>query len=283
MSVSWRDIFLTGVAFMGASGIASAGGPPPQDYNPKPTCHSCGHGGGPKINTPNIHIGAPKIKVGGPKINVHHGGVFVNKTQVNVSVDASASAAASAAASANARSGAGGAVVVGGGGYFAPPPAPSMGAVNICIDEEAMVTKTRLVEKLVSIRAACIDDRGAPHPAARLSRAHRIETTYEGELYRCPAGSYLQVTVGNAEESYNGGSTIVCEKGEALYHTPGGQLICKPQRKQRNCFERSLLRKYGPGEKLLMIKQEETYQEKVVKACPVDPGAFTLSGGVGSY
>jgi len=274
MTVSWRDILLGAAATLAFTGAALAGGPTKKD---PPKCHSCDHGHGPKITPPNIHIGAPKVKIGGTHVKVHHGGVLVNKTRVNVNVSANASASASASA------GAGGDVYVGGGGYFAPAAAPSLGVVDICIDEDVLVTKTRLVEKLVSVRAACIDDRGAPHPAARLNPEARIETGYEGELYRCPAGSYLQVTLGDAEGGFNGGSTIECGKGEALVHAAHGELVCRAQTQQRDCFERSLLRKYGPGEKLLMIKVRETYEETQTKACPVNAGAFTLSGGVGAY
>lgn len=283
MSVSWRHIILAGASTLLMAGAAEAGctkgcpKPPP----PPPPCHSCGHNGGHNVRTPDIKIGAPKIKIGGTKVNVNHGGVFVNRTNVNVNVEASASAAANASAGGSA--GAGGQVIVGGGGgYFAPAPAPSMGALNICIEEEELIEKTRLVEAMVAIRAACIDDRGAPHPASQLWPEEHVQAGYEGELYRCAAGSYLQVTVGD-EGGYDGASTIVCAPGEALYHTPDGQLFCRPQNPERNCFERSLLRKYGPGSKLLTIRREETYTETKAKACPVDTGGFLLSGGVGAY
>ncbi len=287
MTVSWRYILAGSAAVALMAGAAEAGGkgdckgcqagPPP----PPPPCYGCGHNFGHKIVAPDIHIGGSNIHIGGPKISVKHGGVNVNKTSVNVNVEANASAGAVAIAGARGLSGSN--VVYGGGGYFSPDPAPSQGMANICVEEEELVTTRELVEKLVSIRAACIDDRGAPHPASQLFPEEAVEVSYDGELYRCPAGSYLQVTVGEAEGAYEGGSTMVCGKGEALYHTPGGELICRPQSEERNCFERSLLRKYGPGSKTVLIKREEEFTKKVAKACPPAAGGFYMSGGVGAY
>jgi len=270
MSVSWRYMLMAGAA-SALLATPAAGGDKPKP----PPSHCCKHDSGHKVRTPDIHVGAPKVHIGGTKVKVHHGGVFVSKTHVNVDVQASAAASARAS----------GDVFVsgGGGGFFSPAPAPALGAINICIEEKELVEKTRLVEAMLAIRAACIDDRGAPHPAARLSTAETVAAGFEGELYRCPAGSYLQVTLGDAKGGYHGGSTIVCEKGEALYHASGGQLVCRPQTPQRDCFERSLLRKYGPGSKVVKIKREETYTETVAKTCPPDASGILLSGGVGAY
>ena len=76
-----------------------------------------------------------------------------------------------------------------------------------------------------------------------------------------------------------------CRKGEALWHGRG-QIECRPQKAERECNERSLLRRYGAGVKILTWIREETYteyREEVVEASgmAVSGGAITLDGGVG--
>src|SRR5690606_5953178 len=127
-----------------------------------------------------------------------------------------------------------------------------------------------------------IDDRGAPHPASRLDDVDRVLAHFSGELFRCVAGTYMQVTIGT-ESGFEGGETMVCRKGDALWHEGAtGGLTCRPATPERDCFERSLLRKYGPGTKVLMTRREETYQELEVMQCVSTAGLY-LSGGVGGY
>ena len=66
----------------------------------------------------------------------------------------------------------------------------------------------------------------------------------------------------------------------------GGTVECKPQKPERDCNERSLLRRYGAGVKVLTMWYEETYteyREEVVvrEGWAVQGGAITLDGGVG--
>ena len=68
---------------------------------------------------------------------------------------------------------------------------------------------------------------------------------------------------------------------------------CRTQTPERNCNERSLLRKYGPGVKLVKVSTKKTICEpatrqtmtKVVKevkvARPIASGNLVLDGGVG--
>ena len=97
------------------------------------------------------------------------------------------------------------------------------------------------------IAANCIDDKGVPHPASQTSPDRYLPERFEGEIYRCIAGARLQYTV--AELTGGAGRTLTCDKGEALYLSPTGQLSCKTQIPARDCNERSLLRRFGPGEK----------------------------------
>jgi hypothetical protein len=132
---------------------------------------------------------------------------------------------------------------------------------------------------------------------------------YEGEIYRCIAGARLQYVVaeykaesaaclippgasgGASASCFNGGQTVVCNKNDALYYTPngkgGGALSCRPQKPARDCNERSLLRRFGAGVKILTMVSAErytAYKEEVVREQTVTNGQITslaLDGGVG--
>jgi hypothetical protein len=41
----------------------------------------------------------------------------------------------------------------------------------------------------------------------------------------------------------------------------GGKLECRPEKPERDCNERSLLRRYGAGMKILTMYREEEYTE----------------------
>ncbi len=145
------------------------------------------------------------------------------------------------------------------------------------------------------VQALCVDDRGAPHPASQTFEEADVDQDYSGEIFRCVAGSYMQVTVGAfdaGEPVYDGGRTFSCKKGEALFHAPGGELTCGPEAPRRNCNERSLLRRYGPGVKAIKIEQpaciptERTVIQQVSREVQVekeitDTGRLILDGGVG--
>ncbi|WP_305486787.1 hypothetical protein [Brevundimonas sp.] len=242
--------------------------PPPPPPPPHPCCEQpppppcCGGGGGGNVN-------------------------------VNINVNANANASARV----NAR--AGSTVVVGGGGgaYFSSTPRypTTIQGLNVeggLIRETIRVpyTEVRRFRKRVVIQAVCIDDRNVPHPASQVRGDREIFEDYEGELYRCLAGSWLQITISEyqGETRSDHGETIVCRKGEALWY--GGresQMECRPQRRERDCNERSLLRRYGAGVKILTLYHEETYteyrEEIVEREGLAVSGAFLmLDGGVGS-
>lgn len=241
--------------------------PPPPPPPSNPPCCTPGHG----------------VKV--PPINV-----VVAPTVV---VNASANAVAVAGASARAGSGGGSTVFYGGGGgggYYSPPVATGViqglsveGARKMRrVAYEASRTRT----KRVVIQAVCIDDRQTPHPAAQLFPERDVRDIYDGELYRCVAGTRLQVTIAEflGQIDFSGGQTLVCAKNEALYHAPGGQVTCRPQKPARDCNERSLLRRFGAGVKVLTMVSTETYtayreEEEVVSES--SSMAMSLDGGVG--
>lgn len=213
---------------------------------------------------------------------------------VNVNVSADANAGARSRAGINAR--AGGSVWVSGGGsayVTVDQPYPTTisglnveGAVRQVI--RVPYEERRRWEKRVVIQAVCIDDRSVPHPASQVRPDREVDGDYEGELYRCLAGTWLQATWAEyqGEVRFDAGETISCRKGEALWHGRGGRVECRTQRAERDCNERSLLRRYGAGVKILTMVREEiytAYREEIVEQAgvAVSGATITLDGGVG--
>jgi hypothetical protein len=212
--------------------------------------------------------------------------VHVNVSTVNVAVAASrAGAGAGAAAGAAVYYGGGG----GGGGYAAPMASGMIQGLAVDsgkrmkrVAYEASRTKiTRVV-----IQAVCIDDRTIPHPASQVSPDRNIEDAYEGEIYRCIAGTWLQATIADYDGrvDFSGGRTLTCHKNDALWHGRGGKVECRPQAPARDCNERSLLRRFGAGIKILtMIVTERytAYREEEEKSEAFVATSMSLDGGVG--
>jgi len=220
------------------------------------------------------------------------GGHSVRVPGVNVHVNAGAFAVAGASAVAGSTAGAGGVVFFGGGSsWYVEQETPTViQGLQVETGEALMrrvaFTATRRVSKRVVIQAVCIDDRSQPHPAAQVRPDRDVDDDYEGELYRCIAGARLQITWAEYVDrvNFDGGQSMVCEKGEALWHGRGGLLECRPQRPERNCHERSLLRRYGAGIKILTWSREETYtdyREEATEASRTQAMTIVLDGGVG--
>lgn len=167
---------------------------------------------------------------------------------------------------------------------------------QVPVQEEVCVNRNVQVAQELVIRAVCMDDTGTPHPASRVDDSVTIDANYTGEVYRCMAGTSMQVTFGSLTADgadYSQSSGFSCPKGEALTHAPGKGLFCATQAPERNCNERSLLRRYGPGEKLYTTTvaktvceptiqtRYETVQREVVRDVPLPKSNITLDGGVG--
>lgn len=245
--------------------------PPP--VKPPPPGGGCGPSG---CQPPRPPVTPPVCCGSGGNVNVN----------VNVNASASANATATARAFAGARSGATVIVSGGGGAYFnvdQPYPTTIQG-LNVQAGMKMVrvpFTASRRIEKQVVLQAVCIDDRNVPHPASQVRPGRDVGRDYEGELYRCIAGTRLQWTVSEAEGA--SGETVACNKREALWHGAGGRLECRPEKPARDCNERSLLRRYGAGVKVLTLIREETYteyREEMVEAEAVT-GMMMLDGGVG--
>ncbi|WP_420433127.1 hypothetical protein [Hyphobacterium sp.] len=251
-----------------------------------------GCGGGHRVRTPDIRINGPRINVG---VNVN---TNVNvTTNVNADANANAGANANSGSGAGGRAGAGGGTTVislggGGGSFGAPPPATAINGLNVSgliVTELVEEERTRVLEEWRVIRAVCLDDRGTPHPASRPDPEEAVAEDFTGELFRCMSGTYMQVTIGwrvDGADIFDDAFTLVCEQGEALRHEAGGRVVCAPQEPRRNCNERSLLRLYGPGVKLVYVRREERYTEMVEhrrELVNTSNMTLMLDGGVGGY
>ncbi|MGZ8363456.1 MAG: hypothetical protein ACXWVO_06345 [Caulobacteraceae bacterium] len=236
--------------------------PPPCCKPPSPPPPCCG--GGHHVNIPsvNVNVGATVI-------------VNANATAVGV---AGANAGASA-----------GAVAFGGGGsrVIFSPGMPNLiehlNVVGCCVNRQSYAATRTKIRKVI-IRAVCIDDRDVPHPASQTNPDRELSELFEGELFRCIAGTRMQITVSDfLSEASNGPSqTINCAKGEAIYRSATGEMSCKPQKPARDCNERSLLRRYGAGVKILTIITTETYTAtREEESRTVTGFAMTVDGGVG--
>jgi hypothetical protein len=146
----------------------------------------------------------------------------------------------------------------------------------------------RRVERKVLIQAECLDDRDTPHPASQVHPEREVADDYDGEIFRCIAGTHMQATIGDWNDALTlaHGETLACGKMQALYHSPDGTVACRAQKPARDCNERSLLRRYGPGVKVLKLVRQETYtayrEEKSERKTAVT-SAITLDGGVGGF
>ncbi len=278
MTVSTRNTFLTGagaLALIALGGFAYAGGGmsvgglmSPGGGGGGPT--TGGHGGGkapgccggtpkgPSVIVPGVNVAGPNVMVTAPNVTVNQGSIVSNtQSFLNTSVVGGG--------------GNNGFFVSGGGGYYAPQGvAPSaIGALNVegnverytetVVDqvpstEEYCAESISVQQTLRPVQAVCIDDKGTPHPASPVDGSQRVPGSYSGELFRCMSGTNMQVTLGSIENgsaSFAHGETFACQKGEALVHQRGGNLACVPQAPQRSCNERSLLRRHGPGIKIV--------------------------------
>lgn len=211
--------------------------------------------------------------------------IIVNSNAVAVSVSG-----AGAGAGAIAYGGGGG-----GGGYYSPPVATGviqgLDVQGVRRTRQVAYEASRTRTRRVVIQAFCLDDRDIPHPASQVFPEREVEDIYDGELYRCVAGARMQVTIAEYAQqiSFSGGQTMICAKGEALYRSRGsaadaGQLACRPQKPARDCNERSLLRRFGAGIKVLTIVTIEkytAYREETVTETSSASYGMSLDGGVG--
>jgi hypothetical protein len=217
----------------------NCGAPPPPPACCRPTT----------IIVPPPHVPPPNIVV------------------VNAGARASAQASATAIAIANANTGdtyiRSNMVMEGGGGAI------GVQSAAFAVTEQSFEAETRTSERMILIQAICFDERGTPHPASQTFGDRDVGDAYAGEIYRCMAGTRMRVTME--------GRSFDCAAGEALWYE-NGQAQCKTQIARRPCNERSLLRRFGPGDKMVRIRETESHQ---VERETQFNGAMTTDGGVG--
>jgi hypothetical protein len=257
------------VAAMMIASPAAAGCP----CNPPPPCCQP-----PQPPTPPSYpcCQPPNINVNIPGVNVNVGASII----VNANVQAQASVLA----------GGGGVVYFsggGGGGYIGQSTPGLIQGLNVDGGlRRASYEATRTKMTRVVIQAVCIDDRSIPHPASQVSPDRNIDDAFEGEMYRCIAGASLQATIADYHErvDFSGGRTLTCQKNDALWHGRGGKVECRRQTPARDCNERSLLRRFGAGIKILTMVVTErytAYREEEEKSEAFVATSMSLDGGVG--
>ncbi len=235
----------------------------------------------PVITPPDINISLPQVTISTPVISIPNAFTFVG----GAATFAGGIAGGGEVVFAN--------VVTGGEAQGAEPGLIedlSLGeTVTEDVEVKDFVTRDAMVPERTAIRAICLDDRGRPNPASQVSGARAIPAGFEGEVYRCVSGSALQATlapVENGAANWAAAETLTCAKNEALV-IRGGKPGCAAQIPARECNERSLLRKYGPGEKIGTLQRNRKVQEMVTRlekrtrelARPI--GNLSLDGGVG--
>ncbi len=271
----FKHPLIAGFAFVltmmgGNAALAQCCAPPPPCCTP------------PKPPTPPTPPCCSQVNI--PGVNVNVGAVAI--------VNVTASASAQAGAAAGARSG--GTVFIGGGGgggyYAGPGPSGMIQGLNVegaARAKRVAYEATRRKVRIVVIQAVCIDDKDVPHPASQVTPDREINDSYDGELYRCIAGTHMQITIANYDGKINfdHGQIITCAKGEALYRTAAtGEVACKAQIPQRDCNERSLLRRFGAGVKIVRmvtIERYTAYREETVKSAESSSFNMSIDGGVG--
>jgi hypothetical protein len=277
---AFHKTWLNGAAAAAALLLLAAGGAHAQ---------SGGGGGGGSGSGGNCGCGT-----GGGGGGHHHGsppGQDITVTVIdlaNSSATANSQSGSSSTAESQARATGGG----GGGVWYEQ--APGLGLVqNLDVDtgetdvKHVSFQSTQRVERRVLIQAVCLDDKATPHPASQVHPERDVTDDYDGEVFRCIAGTRLQATIGDFNEqlTLTKGDALTCDKGQALYHSPGGAVACRAQKPARDCNERSLLRRYGPGLKVLKLVREETVtasRDETVERAKVG-GMITLDGGVGGF
>lgn len=287
----WAGLIALATLVLVAPGAALA-----QCCSPPPPC--CAPPTPPSPPQPCCGSGGHQVRV--PGVNVQVG--------ASVVVNASASATVNAAASGSA----GGSYTIfgGGGSSFSMGSGPVSVIQGLNVEggaartQKTAYTASRSKIKTVVIQAFCLDDRAIPHPASQVTPDREIADSYDGELFRCLAGTRMQVTYADylGKIAFDNGQIISCAKNEALYYsrqssTAGlsggpdgaqgervGRIECRPQKPSRDCNERSLLRRYGAGVKILKMITTETYtayREETVQSSQVSTFNMTVDGGVG--
>ncbi len=158
------------------------------------------------------------------------------------------------------------------------------GEVTAAAEETCEMQEGSVVK---SIHAVCVSNEGREFPASHMLAETWIDTTYEGEVARCIAGSTLKIVIGDVRETdqgmaglYENGEVLACDHGEALWHYKNGMVKCAPAMPVKDCTERTNLRRYGTGD-FFFSYRSKVCVSRVARARSVDLSSTSWSGGVG--
>lgn len=224
-----------------AGGCNHGCNPPPPP--PPPPCHTCNR---PPVVVPPPHVPPPNIVI--------------------VNAGARAQASATAIAIATARTGD---TIIRNNTIVEAGASANVQSAAFAITEGAMEMESIERMRELLIQAICIDTTNNPHPASQTFGGRDVRDGFSGELYRCMSGTRMRYTVD--------GRSYDCEAGQALWYE-NGRVECRTQVARRPCNERSLLRRFGVGDKLVRIR--ETEQRQVIRETTFN-GSMTMDGGVG--
>jgi hypothetical protein len=235
-------------AFCGNGGCAP---PPPSCHGgcnppPPPPSNCCRP---PVVVVPPPHVPPPNIVV------------------VNAGARASASASSIAIAIANVR---GGDTIIRQNSIVEAGAGASVTSSAFAVTEGSAIMEAVARERDLLIQAICMDTSNNPHPASQTFGGRDVGHDYRGEIYRCMSGTRMRYTVD--------GQNTDCAAGEALWYEDG-RVECRPQAARRQCNERSLLRRFGPGDKLIRIRDTEMRASRTETTFS---GQMTMDGGVGA-
>ena len=231
-------------------------------------------------------IGVPGVFVPAPSVSVSVGGANIGGSSVVVGGPTIIGGGSTTILGGG---GGGGTTFIGGGGASFMSPAPVSPGLTEALNvgggravEQFMETRTS--SETVAIRAVCMDDRNMPHPASRVDGDAQVSPTFDGEMFRCMAGTRMEVTIGrmvDGQPVFDGGRALSCAKGQALSYKAGA-LTCTAQIARAACNERSLLRRFGPGIKLATITTTQQVQStrEVAQSASFRSSMF-IDGGVG--
>ncbi|HSC18900.1 MAG TPA: hypothetical protein VLC74_08300 [Rhizomicrobium sp.] len=204
-------------------------------------------------------------------ININKNIVIAKSNSISVAVSG---AAAGAAGYSSSGSYAETTVINRGGGEV------SAAAEESCEMQEASVVK--------AIHAMCVSAEGREFPASHMLPETWIDTTYEGEVARCIAGSTLKITVGDVLQSdqglagtYEQGEVLACGRGESLWHYKNGMVKCGPAVPVKDCTERTNLRKYGTGDFFFSYRSRVCINRLAKSSSTTDLSSTSWDGGVG--
>jgi hypothetical protein len=236
--------------------------PPPPPTQPPAGCRTpgCGHGG--------IKVVVPPVVIPPPSVSINYGGSAFAVVNQTVAVSASAG---------------GGGMVFRGGGLVGDVDAGVSGGGMLNVVGAQSETVVREIKGQRVIQASCIDDRGGIHDASQTFGGEAVPEAYAGEIYRCMAGAKMRVVVGkmvDAKANFDDARTFECAKGEALVYQ-AHLLSCRTQEAKRPCNERSLLRRYGPGMKLVTVRETETVTTERRQTISEQSMTLSFDGGVG--